>query len=89
MAFVSESPAARKLLLPSAAAMEPTLGDAGLGFDMDDAGRFLSPLWELIKAKAAAIAAFFAGLLATLTKKADELFQIGRASCRERVYVLV
>ncbi|CAM0906667.1 unnamed protein product [Alopecurus aequalis] len=74
MAFVSETPAARKLLLPSAAAMTRTLGDAGLGYDIDGVGRFLSPLWDLIKAKAAAIAAFFTVLLAELAKKADELF---------------
>ncbi|KAM0838783.1 hypothetical protein ACQ4PT_060739 [Festuca glaucescens] len=75
MAFVPEAPAAaRKLLLPSGAAMSRTLGDAGLGFDLDGAGHFLSPLWELIKAKAAALAAFFTSLLAALAKKADELF---------------
>ncbi|XP_051207209.1 uncharacterized protein [Lolium perenne] len=75
MAFVSEAPAAaRKLLLPSGAAMARTLGDAGLGFDMDGAGHFFSPLWELIKAKFAELAAFFTSLLAALAKKADELF---------------
>uniref|UniRef100_A0ACD5WQC7 Uncharacterized protein n=1 Tax=Avena sativa TaxID=4498 RepID=A0ACD5WQC7_AVESA len=75
MAFVSEVPAAaRKLLLPSGAAMARTLGDVGLGFDLDGAAHLLSALWELIKAKAAALAAFFASLLAALAKKADELF---------------
>jgi hypothetical protein len=54
--------------------MTRALGDAGLGFDLDDAGQFLSPLWELIKAKAAALLAFIAGLFAALAKKVDEFF---------------
>uniref|UniRef100_A0ACD5ULI2 Uncharacterized protein n=1 Tax=Avena sativa TaxID=4498 RepID=A0ACD5ULI2_AVESA len=75
MAYVSEAPAAaRKLLLPSGAANTRTLGDAGLGFDLDGAGHLLSPLWELIKAKAAELEAFLAGLLTALAKKADQLF---------------
>ncbi|KAF7014881.1 unnamed protein product [Triticum aestivum] len=74
MAFVPEAPAARKLLLRRGGAVARSLRDAGLGFDPDGAGRFLAPLWELIKQKAAELAAFLAGLLAALAKKADELF---------------
>ncbi|XP_037488908.1 uncharacterized protein LOC119367528 [Triticum dicoccoides] len=74
MAFVPEAPAARKLLLRSGGAMTRSLRDAGLGFDLDGAGRFLAPLWQLIKQKATELAAFLAGLLAALAKKADELF---------------
>ncbi|XP_037481379.1 uncharacterized protein LOC119359173 [Triticum dicoccoides] len=74
MAFVPEAPAAWKLLLRGGGAMTRSLRDAGLGFDLDGAGRFLAPLWELIKQKAAELAAFLTGLLAALGKKADELF---------------
>ncbi|CAL5085481.1 unnamed protein product [Urochloa decumbens] len=58
----------RKLLLPGISAR-------GLGFDLDaGAGDFFSGLWDLIKAKAAEVAAYLATLFAALAEKADEVF---------------
>lgn len=70
MAFPKAPAAARRLLLPSGAALQRTAAGFSLGFDIDD----FAGLWELIKAKAAELAPFFTGLLAALSEKADELF---------------
>ncbi|CAO1939432.1 unnamed protein product [Urochloa humidicola] len=74
MAFPGETPA-RKLLLPGTSTKARSITAVGaLGFDLDGAGDFLSGLWELVKEKAAELAAYLATLFAALAEKADELF---------------
>ncbi|CAN6206018.1 unnamed protein product [Urochloa humidicola] len=66
---------ARKLLLPGISTKARGVAVGALGFDLDSsAGDFLSGLWQLVRSKAAELAAYLATLFSALAEKVDELF---------------